>query len=263
MLRFVRCGRKPGDPQQFPDTRKFLAGHFGGAIIRVFGFLEPIDAPPCNSTPGMLTHKALCALAVAWLQRPASRSGPGCTVAISETSNWINGEVPDAIGWRPYRQSRSGSVLVEVKVSRADFLADAKKPHRMSPADGMGAYRYFMAPEGILRLSDLPEKWGLVEVTSRGHLKVRAGHVLLGYHDEDTWRHDHNQFAETCTLAMCLNRVGDPQKLQDQLRERGNQNARLAKRNDELSKRNAELSRDLFLLRNAEAPTPATACAVY
>lgn len=206
-----------------------------------------------------LTHKELCSLAVAWLQRPASRSGPGCTVAISETSNWINGEIPDAIGWRPYRQERSGSVVVEVKVSRADFLADANKPHRQDGSAGMGAYRYFMAPEGILRVDDLPPKWGLVEINNRGHLKVLAGHVLLGYRDEDTWRHEHNQYAEICTLAMTLNRVGDPQKLQDRLREMSNQLSRLAKRNDELTKRNADMSRDLFLLRNANDSASAEA----
>lgn len=199
-----------------------------------------------------MTHKELCALAVNWLQRPMSRSGPGCTVAVSETANWINGEVPDAIGWRPYRHARSGSVVVEVKVSRADFLADANKPHRKVAVDGMGAYRYFMAPEGVIKLADLPAKWGLVEVNARGHLKVRVGHVLLGYQDADTWRHEYNQFAETCTLAMCLNRVGDPQKLQDRMRKMSNQVTRLGKRNDELAKRNAELSRELFLLRNGE-----------
>lgn len=189
-----------------------------------------------------MNHKDLCALAVAWLQRPASRSGPGCLVAVSETANWVSGEIPDALGWRPYRQARCGSVLVEVKVSRADFLADAKKPHRRAPEEGMGTYRYYMAPEGLIALADLPEKWGLVEVTARGHLKVRAGHVLLGHRDEDTWRHPHNQYAEVCALAMCLNRVGDPQQVQDRLREMGNQVARLAKRNEGLSRRAEELS---------------------
>jgi hypothetical protein len=197
-----------------------------------------------------MTHKELCLLAVAWLQRPASRSGPGCTVAISETANWINGEIPDAIGWRPYRQARSGSVLVEVKVSRGDFLADAKKPHRKVGVEGMGTYRYYMAPEGVISTADLPAMWGLIEVSSRGSLKVRTGHVLLGYQEEDTWRHMCNQYAEICTLAMCLNRVGDPQKLQDRVREMSNQIARLAKRNDELTKRNADLSHHLFLSRN-------------
>jgi len=190
---------------------------------------------------------------VNWLKRPASRSGPGCLVAISETRNWINGEVPDAIGWRPYGHRLCGSVVVEVKVSRADFLADAAKPHRLSPETGMGAYRYFMAPEGVIGIGELPSRWGLLEVTPRGHLKVRAGHVLLGHGDEDTWRHEHNQSAEICTLAMSLNRVGDPQAVQDRLREMGNTLGRLARRNEELAARNEALSWEIFALRN---PSP-------
>lgn len=108
----------------------------------------------------MFSHKDLCSLAVAWLQRPNSRNGPGCSVAVSETLNWINGEIPDAIGWRPYRQERSGSVLVEVKTSRSDFLADAGKPHRFDMSLGMGAYRYFLAPEGLLSMDELPSNGG-------------------------------------------------------------------------------------------------------
>lgn len=193
-----------------------------------------------NDVPA-LTHKALCALAVDWLKRPASRRGPGCTVAISETANWINGEIPDAIGWRPFRQARCGSVLVEVKTSRADFLVDAKKKHRQAGETGMGAYRYFMAPEGLLSVDDLPPKWGLLEVTPRGHVKVRAGHVLQHRTEEDVWRHAHNEPAEIGTLALCLNRVGDPQQVQDQLREAGNRASRLLTANEKLGERNKEL----------------------
>lgn len=197
-----------------------------------------------------LTHRHLCSLAVSWLKRPSSRSGPGCLVAVSETRNWVNGEVPDAIGWRPYGHRLCGSVVVEVKVSRADFLADACKPHRVEASIGMGAYRYYMAPEGVIGLDELPARWGLVEVNSRGHLKVRAGHVLLGYGDEDTWRHEHNHLAEICTLAMCLNRVGDPQAVQDRIRDMGNHVSRLMRRNAELEARNQELSWKVVALQN-------------
>lgn len=207
----------------------------------------------------MLTmdHKSLCALAVSWLKRPMSRSGPGCTVAISESANWINGEIPDAIGWRPYKHPRCGSIVVEVKISRADFLADAAKPHRKNPATGMGAYRYFLAPAGVISVEELPAKWGLIEVTPRGHMKVRAGHLLADTRfgnsaTEDVWRHEHNWNAEICTLAMCLNRVGDPQQLQDRMRELGNINARLVKRNQELSNRNETLSWENYSLRNPD-----------
>lgn len=166
-----------------------------------------------------LDHKQLCELAVAWLKRPNSRGGPGCSVALSETANYINREIPDAIGWK--LSDGLTSVLVEVKVSRADFLADAAKPHRQDPSSGMGAYRYFMAPEGLIKVAELPPKWGLVEVNARGHLKVRAGHVL-DRRNAQSWKHSFNQTAEAATMVLTLGRVGDPQKLQDMLREASN-----------------------------------------
>lgn len=199
-----------------------------------------------------LTHKRLCELAVNWLKRSASRNGPGCSVAISETANWINGEIPDAIGWRPIR--RGGSVLVEAKTSRADFKADFAKPHRRKPETGMGVFRYYLAPQGVIRLDELPPRWGLIEANDRGHLKVLAGHVL----DRSAagWRHDHNMYAEVCTLAMCLNRVGDPQKVQDILRESNNSLNRMAKRNDALSRQNHELETELRRLRSQTTKEP-------
>ncbi len=55
---------------------------------------------------------------------------------------------------------RDGTVLVECKVSRADFLADMAKPHRYS--GGVGNWRYYVAPEGVISPDELLAKWGLV-----------------------------------------------------------------------------------------------------
>lgn len=174
-----------------------------------------------------MTHKELCALAVAWLQRPKSRNGPGCLVAVSETANAVSREIPDAIGWRPFKHARSGSTMVEVKTSRADFLADAVKPHRAKPETGLGTYRYYMAPAGVIDLDDLPPRWGLIEVSKTGRIKVRAGHVLLKYREHDNWKHEFNQRAEVSLLAMCLARVGNPQLVQDKIRAANNRAAKL------------------------------------
>lgn len=189
-------------------------------------------------------------MAVSWLRRPASRSGPGCLVAVSESANWINGEIPDAIGWRPYKYGRAGSVIVEAKISRSDFLADANKSHRIHPGKGMGSYRYYLAPAGIIKVDELPAKWGLIEVNHRGHLKVLAGHVLLMHQEPDCWRHEqHDMAAEIGTLAQCLNRVGDPQRLQETLRDANNRNIRLLRQLDHLEQKNRDLCLRLAALR--------------
>lgn len=193
-----------------------------------------------------LTHKSLCEAAVRWLKRPSSRNGPGCSVALAETVNWVNGEIPDAIGWRPSGHRFRGSVLVEVKVSRADFLADSKKPHRKNSGKGMGAYRYYLCPQGLIDVKELPPRWGLVEINARGHMTVKAGHVLAKFSDEDSWRHEFNHDAETCTLVMTLARIGDPQRFQDMIRTLSNEVSRLSRKNQKLSESNHNLAQKIL-----------------
>jgi hypothetical protein len=100
-----------------------------------------------------MTHEKLVAKAVAWLR------GYGCGVVLSEQS-CASGETPDAIGWK----RACHSVVVECKISRADFLADREKPFREKQNVGMGCERFYLAPAGLLRDSELPAGWGLLEI---------------------------------------------------------------------------------------------------
>lgn len=81
---------------------------------------------------------------------------------ISATSS---GEQPDAIGFKT-----GISCLIEVKTSRSDFLRDRKKRFRIKPEYGMGDWRFYAAPAGIISQNDLPEKWGLL-IYDNGKLK--------------------------------------------------------------------------------------------
>lgn len=169
------------------------------------------------------SHDELVQLAVKWLKLPNSRGGPGCQVAFSEARNGVkDGEIPDAIGYRAGVWNE-GTTLVEVKVSRADFLADAKKPHRLHSALGIGTYRYYLAPEGLIKPEELPERWGLIEVTPKGRLRPIAGrvkenHCLPGY--VDCWRFDERNIAhELSLLVRLVYRVGDLDGFNRQYRE--------------------------------------------
>jgi len=93
---------------------------------------------------------------VAWLRRYR------CGVVLSEQA-CVSGEMPDAIGWK----KACHSVLVECKVSRADFLADREKPFRMKPEAGVGCERYYLSARGLIRVDELPAGWGLLEVSGR------------------------------------------------------------------------------------------------
>ncbi len=108
-----------------------------------------------------MTHPALVELAVRWL-----RSHYRCGIILSEQA-CCSGEVPDVIAWK----ARCRSVLVECKVSRADFLADRAKPWRMGMGKdsqgALGCERFYMAPAGLIAPAELPAGWGLLEVRGR------------------------------------------------------------------------------------------------
>jgi hypothetical protein len=108
--------------------------------------------------------------AVAWLRRCYK-----CGIILSE-QYCANGEVPDVIAWKGFCKS----VLVECKVTRADFLADAAKPFRLKPENGMGSHRFYFAPTGTIRAEELPRHWGLLELRGRDvHLVVKPGRADL------------------------------------------------------------------------------------
>jgi len=94
-----------------------------------------------------------------------------CSFVFTELACVATSEIPDAIGFRD-----GHSIMVECKTSRSDFLADSKKIFRRNPDMGVGSYRFFMAPKGIITVKDLPPSWGLVEVNEEGKPRQTYGH---------------------------------------------------------------------------------------
>ncbi len=118
----------------------------------------PVPSTPLFADdPGEWTHKALVRRMTSWLKFTKLN-----TVVIAELST-RNSETPDVIAWRDEAQS----ILIECKVSRADFRADGGKWFRRHEKEGMGDLRYVAAPAGLLCAAEMPERWGLLEVTKR------------------------------------------------------------------------------------------------
>lgn len=107
-----------------------------------------------------MTHAQLVERAVRWLRWYR------CGVVLSEQA-CISGEMPDAIGWK----QACHSVLVECKVTRADFLADRDKPFRKKSEEGVGSERFYLTPPGLLKIEELPVAWGLLELR-RGRVEM-------------------------------------------------------------------------------------------
>jgi hypothetical protein len=123
-------------------------------------------------------------MGVRWLTRK-------CSVVLYELATAAD-ETPDVIGW-----SVGTSILVECKMTRSDFLRDAKKPVRSDPRKGMGHRRYYLCPPDVIGVDDLPPKWGLLWAT-RGQIDVKR---------EARGHPERSLASEVCFMSAMLRRA--------------------------------------------------------
>ncbi|HHK8874980.1 TPA: adenylosuccinate synthase [Escherichia coli] len=206
-----------------------------------------------------LTHGELNSIAAKWLKRPLSNNGPGCQVALTEVGGLFGGERADAFGYR--WGFDGGSVVVESKVSRSDFLADRAKPHRNGTSLGMGTYRYYICPEGLIDISDLPHGWGLLWVNKRGHVKLKAGHICcyiaMGYGPARDmalcWQHEADLRFELDMMAHSLVRFGDPEESKEMVRSANREYSRVAAEVNKLREDIKQYRTDAYRLKLYES----------
>jgi len=107
----------------------------------------------------MNSHSGLVEIAARWAKNK-------CGVVLPEFVCY-NAEVCDVLGF-----SGSDTHMIEVKVSRADFLRDKKKPFRRLEENGLGHYRYYCVPKGLIDPRELPEGWGLIQVNAQNKARL-------------------------------------------------------------------------------------------
>jgi hypothetical protein len=120
------------------------------------------------------THNELVLRACQWLR------ARGCKVVMAEPG-LLHNMSPDALGWESLKETHQ----IECKISRADFKADSEKRHKTwRDEHQLGLFRWFMTPRGLVQPSELPQGWGLLEVTGQKvFVVVRAAKLK---HDEHT-----------------------------------------------------------------------------
>jgi hypothetical protein len=65
------------------------------------------------------------------------------------------------------------AIAYEIKVSRADFAHELQEPDKRKGAEGFSTECYFATPAGLVRVDEVPEGWGLVEVNGDGLRRVK------------------------------------------------------------------------------------------
>ena len=105
-----------------------------------------------------LSHDALVERAGRWLLNTKK-----CKYVVTGGKPWACAEHPDAIGWLITGES----IVVEVKTSLSDYLADERKIWRKT-TKGMGFWKYYLTPPGLIKREHKPPYGrGLLETTGR------------------------------------------------------------------------------------------------
>ena len=93
----------------------------------------------------------------------------------SDNRRWIYfDECPVGSGWRGtnymdafvicvWPSDQNKRIAFEIKISRADFLNEFKKPNKRRPALFFSNEFYFVTPKGLLKPEEIPSDCGLIE----------------------------------------------------------------------------------------------------
>ena len=124
-----------------------------------------------------MTHNELVDLSHKFVLKNMS-----CGFAVKEIKT-VEKEIVDVLGFGAHNHS----ILIEVKVSRQDFLKDAKKSFRKNPEEGVGKYRFYCCPKDLIKIEDLPNNWGLIycennklEIVHNPYCKSLKGNIYTG-----------------------------------------------------------------------------------
>ena len=120
---------------------------------------------PYSQGLNFITHDQLVERAKRWLKK-AHGSKFACGVVLVEF-NCTLPQIPDVIGFNCRR-----SILIECKVSRADFKADKHKSHRHY-VRGIGSWRYYLTLPHVACAEDIENGWGLLYAIDSRIIEVK------------------------------------------------------------------------------------------
>lgn len=117
-----------------------------------------------------MNHRELCELGAKWLTNCQNYKFK-CPHVLVEFVSACR-ENPDIFGLRG-----SHSICIEVKVSRSDFKADSKKPHRIH-SKGIGMTRYYLVPENLVQAEEVTNDWGLIYCDGKKFTVIKESKVF-------------------------------------------------------------------------------------
>lgn len=111
-----------------------------------------------------MTHRELCLLGAKYMKSKGIARFKGKPRYVVVELERV-GECPDVYGF-----GSCNSQLLEIKVSRSDFLADKNKICRLISEKGLGELRAYLCPIDLIKVDELPYRWGLYYADEKGNI---------------------------------------------------------------------------------------------
>jgi hypothetical protein len=118
-------------------------------------------------------HHDLAARVAAWLRDQGRVTWENIELLVDLADGGRQAIRPDVFSMaKTYDEKRINPCVHEVKVNRADFLADLSRPEKRAGYARVAEVVYYVAPAGIIESSDVPDNCGLVTEVSVGRFEV-------------------------------------------------------------------------------------------
>ncbi len=164
--------------------------------LMVLGLVETVDsnsnaAASLSVTRLGVAHLSEARQALIAAQQPHHDLGERLAADLRERGllTWLNVEFvnpdwteprrwgavrPDVFACLPSLKARNAApAIYEVKVSRADFLADLAKPEKREAYAALAEAVYYCCPDGIASKGEVPDGFGLICEVEEGRFELR------------------------------------------------------------------------------------------
>jgi len=86
-----------------------------------------------------------------------------------------------------YKSKQYEKIAFEIKVSRSDFLNEIHNPSKREQALHLSNRFYFAAPKGLIKVEEIPEECGLVEIDKDSNFLKWTKQAPWRETEEPTW----------------------------------------------------------------------------
>jgi hypothetical protein len=121
------------------------------------------------------------------LERYPSADGWACFAELADATGYQKQRTADFVAISTWPSKGYRAIGFEIKVSRGDFLRELQRPEKRRHLEEVCAECWFVAPAGLLKVEEIPEGWGLLEVLNGAEEEKLRAKLQARHRDPKPW----------------------------------------------------------------------------